>query len=59
MSRTSVDWQVHVYAGAKHGFTNPDADNAGVPELGYDVAADRRSWTAMLGLFEEVFGAIA
>ncbi len=56
MSRTSVDWQTHVYAGAKHGFTNPDADNAAVPELGYYAAADRRSWAAMLGLFEEVFG---
>ena len=55
MSRTGVDWQTHVYAGAKHGFTNPDADNASVPELGYDAAADRRSWAAMLGLFEEVF----
>jgi dienelactone hydrolase len=59
MSRTSVDWRVHVYAGAKHGFTNPDADNAGVPELGYDAAADRQSWAAMLRLFEEVFTAIA
>ena len=38
-----------------HGFTNPEADDAGVPALAYNEAADRRSWKAMLGLFEEVF----
>ena len=27
--------------------------------LGYDAAADRQSWAAMLRLFEEVFTAIA
>ena len=55
MGRTQVDWQVQVYGGAGHGFTNPEADGAGVPELAYHPAADKRSWSAMLGLFEEVF----
>jgi dienelactone hydrolase len=58
MRRTSVDWQVQVYGGAGHGFTNPEADGAGVPELAYHAAADRRSWAAMLELFDEVFGAL-
>jgi dienelactone hydrolase len=58
MGGTSVDWQVHVYGGAGHGFTNPEADGAGVPELAYHPSADKRSWSAMLRLFEEVFGAI-
>lgn len=58
MGRTSVDWQVQVYGGAGHGFTNPEADGAGVPELAYHAAADRRSWSAMLELFDEVFGAL-
>jgi dienelactone hydrolase len=57
MGKTDVDWQVHAYAGAVHGFTNPEADEAGVPALAYNEAADRRSWKAMLGLFEEIFGA--
>jgi dienelactone hydrolase len=57
MSRTSADWQVQVYGGAGHGFTNPEADDPGVPELAYHAAADRRSWAAMLELFEEVFEA--
>ncbi|OAF11016.1 hypothetical protein AYJ54_08775 [Bradyrhizobium centrolobii] len=56
MSRTKVDWQVHVYGGAPHGFTNPELMNDDVPNLGYHATADRRSWAAMLGLFEEVFG---
>ena len=57
MSRTAVDWQIHAYGGAVHGFTNPEADAAGVPALAYNASADRRSWNAMLGLFDEVFGA--
>jgi dienelactone hydrolase len=56
MSRTSVDWQVIAYGNTLHGFTNPEADAAGVPALAYNAAADRRSRNAMLALFEEVFG---
>lgn len=56
MSRTSVDWQVNVYGGAAHGFTNPELVDAALPNHAYHAAADRRSWAAMLGLFEEVFG---
>jgi dienelactone hydrolase len=55
MSGTSVDWQVHLYGGAAHGFTNPELIDANLPNHAYDAAADRRSWAAMLGLFEEVF----
>ena len=53
MGRTNVDWQVQVYGGVGHGFTNPEADGASVPELAYHAAADKRSWSAMLQLFEE------
>jgi dienelactone hydrolase len=56
MSRTNVDWQVHVYGGAAHGFTNPELKDMGLPNHAYHEAADRRSWAAMLGLFEDVFG---
>jgi dienelactone hydrolase len=56
MMKTSVDWQLHVYGGAVHAFTNPAADTAGTPALAYNAAADRRSWAAMLDLFREVFG---
>ena len=56
MRDTKVDWQLCVYGGAVHSFTNPDADKLGNPAFGYNAAADRRSWAAMLSLFEEAFG---
>jgi dienelactone hydrolase len=52
MSKTSVDWQVCMYGGAMHAFTNPAAGGDG---MAYQAAADRRSWNAMLALFDEVF----
>jgi dienelactone hydrolase len=55
MRKTDVDWQVHTYGGTVHAFTNPDAGSADLPAFAYNAAADRRSWSAMLGLFEEIF----
>lgn len=55
LRQTSVDWQAHVYGGAAHGFTNPELKGASVPNLAYDESADRRSWSAMLGLLEDAF----
>jgi dienelactone hydrolase len=55
MGKSGVDWHFHSYAGVLHGFTNPEADNAGTPALGYNEAADRHSWQAMLKLFGQVF----
>lgn len=49
-----IDWQLHLYGGVGHSFTNPDIDALGLPGFAYDEAADRRSWAAMLNLFEEV-----
>ena len=51
-----VDWRMTYHAGAKHAFTNPNADAAGVNGLGYNEAADRRSWVAMQAFFSELFG---
>jgi dienelactone hydrolase len=42
--------------GAKHSFTNPDADKAGMAALAYNAQADKESWERMLKLFREVFG---
>jgi dienelactone hydrolase len=43
------------YPGAKHGFTNPDADKAGMDALGYNADADKKSWAALVKMFKEVF----
>ena len=40
----------------EHSFTRHGADGAGIPGVRYDEATDRRSWRAMLDLFEEAFG---
>ncbi|HEU0097625.1 MAG TPA: dienelactone hydrolase family protein [Allosphingosinicella sp.] len=49
-----IDWQLHLYGGVGHSFTNPDIDALNLPGFAYDEAADRRSWAAMLNLFDEV-----
>jgi dienelactone hydrolase len=52
-----VDYQMIYYGGAQHSFTVPGADQRGLKGIRYDAAADRRSWSAMTALFNEVFGA--
>ena len=54
MTAGKVDWQLHVYGGVVHSFTNPDADRGGRLEVSrYDAKADARSWAAMRQLFAE------
>ncbi|WP_293675890.1 dienelactone hydrolase family protein [uncultured Phenylobacterium sp.] len=56
MREAKVDWQLHLYGGVVHSFTNPEADKMGRPEFAkYDARADARSWAEMIGLFDEVF----
>lgn len=44
------------YPGAKHSFTNPDADKVGMEAVGYQQAADEKSWADMKAFFAEIFG---
>jgi dienelactone hydrolase len=53
MRTGGVDWQMILYGGAGHSFTNPRASEAGRQGIGYHAQADARSWRAMLDLFEE------
>jgi dienelactone hydrolase len=55
MDAAGADWQLHLYGGVGHSFTNPDVDAMGYPGFRYDAAADRRSWATMLALLDEVF----
>lgn len=54
-----LDYQLISYAGAIHAFTNPDADRmakaTGLNGIGYNEAADRRSWAHMKLFFDEIF----
>lgn len=58
MREAGLDWQMHVYGGVVHSFTNPAAGRLARPDFArYDAGADTRSWAAMLGFFEDVFAA--
>ncbi len=50
-----VDWFMSIYGGARHSFTNPEADAVGMDNLAYDEAADRRSWSTLLDVLDEAF----
>ncbi|TNF88766.1 MAG: dienelactone hydrolase family protein [Gammaproteobacteria bacterium] len=58
MDAAQADYEVLLLDGAKHGFSNPQADvNAekyGI-DLGYQQEADAQSWNAMQALFDRVF----
>lgn len=58
MDAAGADYTFINYPGARHSFTNPQADRFGerfdLP-LAYDAAADAASWEAMQELFDAVF----
>jgi dienelactone hydrolase len=54
--KSGLDWQLIIYGGAKHSFTNPDADKVGMEGLAYSKSADQRSWADMQVFFKEIFG---
>ena len=56
MESSALDWQMIIYGGARHSFTNPEADKVGIEALKYDAKADHRSWAQMKLFFDEIFG---
>ncbi len=54
MEDAKVDWQLNMYGGAMHAFTNPKANN---PEHGaaYQKEAAERAWRDLLTFLSEVF----
>jgi dienelactone hydrolase len=58
MKAAGVSYRFINYPGAKHAFTNPDADSFakrfGLP-VAYNADADKRSWQAMKEFFDELF----
>jgi dienelactone hydrolase len=53
MKAAGLDWRLLLYGGAGHSFTNPAADSRGMQGFYYHEATDRRSWSAMIELFNE------
>jgi dienelactone hydrolase len=55
MEAKGVDWQLHLFGGVGHTFTNPRVDMLGRPGFVYNAAAERRAWAMAMSLLEEVF----
>ena len=55
MRKARVDWQLVMYGGAVHSFTNPASGNDPSKGVAYNEKADRRSWQAMKDFFGEMF----
>jgi dienelactone hydrolase len=59
MKAAGVDYRLVSYPGAKHSFTNPDADRLGKQfnlPLAYNAAADKDSWKQLGEFLDSVFG---
>jgi dienelactone hydrolase len=57
MKDAGADLKFISYPGAKHGFTNPDADEAGKKfeiNIAYNAQADTESWKELKALLEAV-----
>ncbi|AMZ74849.1 MULTISPECIES: dienelactone hydrolase family protein [Pseudomonas] len=60
MDKAGADYKFVNLEGAKHGFSNPDADRLshgehGGPDIGYNKEADEKSWADMQKFFKKVF----
>jgi len=56
MRRGNVSWELQVFGGAVHSFTNPHVDAAGRPDmLRYDPIADHRAWNSTMSLLQDEF----
>ena len=57
MEGAHADWQLLVYGGAGHSFTDRSGDAFGMDGFRYHQPTDARSWAAMRALFDETLGA--
>jgi dienelactone hydrolase len=55
LDQAGADWTMVYYAGARHSFTDPDADKHNVDGMKYQKAADERSWKEMQEFYKEIF----
>ncbi len=55
LDNAEIDWQMTLYGGAQHSFSNPSANQYGVKGVQYNAQADQRSWMHMRQFFEELF----
>ena len=55
MEMARVDYQLVMYGGAVHSFSDPNSGNDPSTGVAYNARADRRSWQDMKTFFAEIF----
>ncbi len=55
LRKAQVDYQIVIYGGAVHAFTDPSAGNDPSKGAAYNKKADERSWEDMRRFFKEIF----
>ena len=55
MDKSGLNWQMVLYGGAKHGFSDPNAAQYKMEEFAYNEAADRQSWDQVTLFLENLF----
>jgi dienelactone hydrolase len=55
MRKGNVDWQMIIYGGAVHSFSNPNSGSDPSKGVAYNEKADKRSWKHMRLFFDEIF----
>lgn len=55
MRQTEVDWQMIIYGGAVHSFSNPSSGNDKSKGAAYNEKAAKRAWEHMQLFFKELF----
>jgi len=55
MRQAKVDWQLKMYGGAVHSFTEPEVGTDNSKGAAYNEKADKRSWADMQQFFAEIF----
>jgi dienelactone hydrolase len=56
MRRHKVNYQITMYGGAVHAFSNPAAGNDPSKRSAYNAQADKRSWAELVMFLKEIFG---
>lgn len=57
MAGKAQSWQLHLFGGVAHTFTDPAIDALGMDGMVYDAFADRSSWAMMQTLLQISFAA--
>ena len=53
MDAMGVDWQMRIFGGVGHSYTNPGIDSFCMEGFAYDALAHKRSWELMRSMLEE------